>query len=126
MRIAALVAAGVFALGLAGPAAHAQDRGEQCFFQHSIENFIPTDDEKTIYLRITGGAVYRIDLASQCPGLAFRDKIELNQFGNGNICSALDLDLKLREGRVAVPCILSGLHRLTPVELAAVPKKYRP
>ena len=120
------IVASLLALGLAAPVVHAQDKGEQCFYQHSIEGFVPTDDEKTVYLRVAGGAVYRIDLRSQCPGLAFRDRIELNQFGNGTICGPLDLDLRLRQGRIAVPCLIEGLHRLTPAELAAVPKKYRP
>ncbi len=126
MKIAAMVAAGLCGLGLAAPAAHAEDKGEQCFYQHNIEGFVPTDDEKTVYLRVAGGAVYRIDLRNQCPGLAFRDRIELRQSGNGTICGPLDLDLRLRQGNISVPCLIGGLHRLTPAELAAVPKKYRP
>lgn len=48
--------------------------------------------------------------------------------GGSSICSSLDLDLKIADtsGAFVEPLIASGLRRLSPEEVAAIPPKYRP
>ena len=119
-----LLAAAATALLAASPV---WAEGEQCFFTRNITNFTVTGDEKTLYLRVSGAEVYRVDLSEQCSGLAFKERIELKSYNRSpTICSAQEIDPKLYEHGATIPCFVSGLHRMTPEEIAAIPKKFRP
>ena len=101
---------------------------DQCFFTRDIQNYLAPDDH-TLYLRGRNNAFYRIDLSNQCPNL---DTGGLNHIslqtvpGSPTICSAIDLDLRVSGQGVSEPCIVKSLHKLTPDEVAALPKKDKP
>jgi len=120
-----LSTAALAVLALATPAAHAQ--GKQCFRPHDVQNFTVADDDKTVWIRSGTNQVFRLDLSSQCPGLSFRQNIELNSVGNvGLVCSTIELDLRIRTDGVSVPCTIGSMQALTPAEVAALPKGLKP
>ena len=130
MTIAAIIgaSAAVAALGLAaGASAQPGGRADQCFFTRDIQNILAPDDH-TIYLRVRNNAIYRIDTVSECPELPFNDgRISLQTTpGSSTVCHAIDLDLRVFNHGVSTPCLIKSLHKLTPEEAAALPKKDRP
>ena len=98
-----------------------------CFRISQLQSTRP-DGDKRIYAKVDGGEVFRLDLKSQCPELLHNQGVVLTpSAGNDVICSAIELDVAARnvDGGSA-PCFLDSITRLTPDEVAALPRKARP
>lgn len=128
LLFAALAAATLApALGSAQQSAPAQ--GRQCFLMHDWRGWRPTNDEKSMYIRVGVNQVYRVDFARGCPGLRSPSShlITDSSNGSGQVCSAIDLDIKVSEQRgFATPCIATGITPLTKADIAALPKNLTP
>jgi hypothetical protein len=102
----------------------------QCFRYSEMRNHKKADDS-TLYLRLTGGSIYRLDMAGNClAGAMSSDPLVLTRRGGSDmICSPIDLDLKIgggSPGSFPRPCIVDRISRLTPEQAAALPAKVRP
>ena len=136
MAKAGVVAASVLAIaGLAGAGAWAQDKpaakagdgkpgDNTCFFARDIEGF-NAPDEHTLYIRVSVRDIYRLDLTEGCPDLTFREGIGLKSVppGDNFICSPIQAEVVYREHGVPSWCQVTAIHKLTPAEAAALPKK---
>ena len=121
-------AAAVAALALSAATAVAQpgSSGAQCFARQNIEGFQAPDDH-TVYLRVGVNQIYRLDLMVPCAGLSFRNDIGLwSTAGDPWICSPIEATVAYHEGGIPTRCPVSAIHRLTPAEVAALPKRDRP
>ena len=128
MKTPVLIAA-LAALGLAG-AAHADAPAAkprmQCFFTRDWSGW-RSPDEKTIYLRVNVSTIYQIDLSYGSSLLTWPDSHLINEVrGSDSICSPIDLDLKVANDHVVEPLFIKAISRLTPEQVAAIPKKYLP
>jgi len=123
--ISAITAAVVIISGAA--CALSAEAADQCFFTRNIQNYSAPNDH-TLYLRVNVGDVYRLDLGGSCPGLPYDlNSIALKTVpGSSQICRPIDVDVRVRGEGPSVPCIVSGLRKLSPEEIAAIPKKDRP
>ncbi len=137
--------AGLAAALLAGPAlAATYNPRTPCFFITQWQGW-KAPDANTIYLGVNMHDVYRVDLSAGSPQLLWPDAHLISEVrGSSSICSAIDLQLSVAEntggaafrtnGGVGfangyafkVPLIARKLTKLTPAEIAAIPKKYRP
>ncbi|MGI9170163.1 MAG: DUF6491 family protein, partial [Caulobacteraceae bacterium] len=119
---AAVAAAGVVAAG--APAAVA---GQTCFLSRDWQGW-KSPSPKIIYLRVNVSDIYKVTLSVGSSMLQSPD-VHLDSIvrGSSNICSAIDLDLRVSDNNgFATPLIAESLTKLTPEEIAAIPKKYRP
>ena len=116
-------AAAVAALLIALPAAAHQEDGKTCFWTRDLRNHT-VDGDHVIYFDVGGRSVYRVDTSDNClSGTTSSDPIVLlNRTGSGQICTKLDLNISVRGTR----CIVSNMTRLTPAEVAALPKRMKP
>ena len=131
----AAVLATIFARGAqghtaAGNKADREDGKGGCFYINQLQGNHPLGDRAVIF-RANVSDFYRMDFAQRCEELTYPEpKLILTPVGGiGLICRALDLDVKVGEqgpGSFPVPCIPSSLHKMTPAEVAAVPKKDLP
>jgi hypothetical protein len=124
----AVIAAG--ALALAGAATAATDVAPDksaCFFISQWRGWkAPASD--VLYLGVNGRGVFRVGLAQGTPllqnssyFLVWRDR------PTGSICQPVQINLALSDGKgLYVPLIAKSLTRLSPEEVAAIPKRYRP
>ncbi len=119
----------LFALAAVAGASHAgvATGHTPCFFTTQWEGWkSPSPD--VIYLGVNMHDVYRVDLSAgssqlQSPNVHL---VSINR-GSSSICTALDLDLKVSDSQgFAEPLIARTLTKLTPEEVAAIPKKFRP
>ncbi|MGI8840815.1 MAG: DUF6491 family protein [Caulobacteraceae bacterium] len=121
---AALAAAG--ALALTAPAAVASSPGA-CFLSSQWQGWrSPSPD--VIYLRVNINDIYKVTLSAGSSQLQSPD-VHLVSIvrGSSRICSAIDLDLRLSDSNgFRTALIAKTLTKLTPEEIAAIPKKYRP
>ncbi len=123
--LAAALGAGAF--WLPAPVADAANSKDTCFARRNIESFNAPDDH-TVYLRVGGNQYYRLDLMTRCLDLSFRQGIALeDQPANAFICSPLEATVVYRAaGSIPQRCPVKAIHKLTPAELAALPKEDRP
>ena len=123
--IAVALAAGCAVAGSASARAAAPNA--PCFFVTQWQGWkAPSPD--VIYLGVNMHDVYRVDLSAGASQLQWPDAHLVSIIrGGDSICSALDLDLKVADTNgFATPLIARSLTKLTPEEVAAIPKKYRP
>jgi hypothetical protein len=114
------------ALWFAAPSASAASSHDTCFARHNVESFNAPDNH-TVYLR-AGNQYYRLDLMTHCLDLSFRQTIGLeDQPANAFICTPLEATVVYRAvGSIPQRCPVKALHKLTPGEVAAAPKKDLP
>jgi hypothetical protein len=108
----------------AGKAANAG----RCFYMQEVRNHTIGDDH-TLYLNVGGKSVYRVEMSNNCfGGSSPNDAIVLKERGTSNICTAIDLDVSatLNGGGLPSRCIVDTLTKMTPAEVAALPKKVQP
>jgi hypothetical protein len=129
---AALVFAGA---GLGGaaladtPAANpAAKPAVSCFFSRDWNGW-HAPDEKTIYLRVGVRDIYKVDLSSGSSLLLWPDSHLVSiERGTDEICQPIDLDLTVSDvdGYVRDPLFVKAITKLTPEQVAAIPKKDLP
>jgi hypothetical protein len=97
-----------------------------CFYASRIENYAVASDRR-VYLRVGVGDVYQLDLMNDCPELTFRQNVQITHTGAGSlICSPIDLTIRFRQVAARRICPVSDMRKLTPAEIAALPKGDRP
>ena len=109
-----------------GPADKIDGRGG-CVFVTQLQNDHALGDRSVIF-RANASDFYRMDFAQRCLELTFPEpRIIMTPVGGiGSICHALDVDVKVGEngpGDIPEPCIPSAFYKLTPAEVAAIPRK---
>jgi hypothetical protein len=99
-----------------------------CFWSNRIENFA-AHDEQNLYLRVGVRDVYQAKLFSTCLDVNWVHHIALVSRSSSLICEGpnLDVDVIVRDiaaGRQRCP--VTSIRKLTPDEVAALPKDARP
>lgn len=128
--LGALAAAGLAAVAVAQtepakPEPAAETPKKSCFFIRDVTGFAAPDD-KTLYLRVRTRDVYRLDMKGRCPELDWEHKIALDSRGSSTICGAIDATVLVKNPIGVSRCPVETLTRLTPDEIAALPKGSRP
>jgi hypothetical protein len=130
MRFALLALAAATAALAAAPSQAADTPGGQksCFRMSQVRSHRIVHPD-TIYLRVKLHDVYRLTTKGSCTAAAMPDEALITRTVGGTdmVCRPLDLDISVRNGPgMASPCIVDSIARLTPGEIAALPKKQRP
>lgn len=122
---AALVAAAVSSALSLAPSAAAKESGAvpDCFLTRDVRNHTVADD-RTMYIDVNGRAVYRISMSNNClAAVTSSDPYVLrDRAGMGRVCHKLDFDVSVQGSR----CIVDSVTKLSPAEVAALPRRVRP
>ncbi|MGH6910904.1 MAG: DUF6491 family protein [Phenylobacterium sp.] len=125
-----LAAALVAAAGATGAAAAAPDKAPDsaCFASVNWKGWSAPGDGDFLYLRVGLRDIYRVDLTPGTRVSKGADNFLVNEIRGSNwICSPLDLDLQLSDHNgFRQPLIARGLRKLSPAEVAAIPRKDLP
>jgi hypothetical protein len=123
LPILASLACAAVAFGAAAQTPSPAKPQNACFRTSDLRNHTVAGD-KTLYFDVSGHSVLKVETSGGClAGVTSSDPIVMrNQTGTGLICNKLDLDISVRGAR----CIVTGFSRLTPEEVAALPKGVRP
>lgn len=127
MKLGILLAAA--ALGVAG-AAYADRPAAKgkttCFFSRNWNGW-RSPDGKTIYLRVNVRDIYKVDLAGGSQLLTWPDSHLIQDVrGPDSVCYPIDLDLKVANDHIVEPLFVKAITKLTPEQVAALPKKDLP
>jgi hypothetical protein len=127
MAIAAALAFSASAQPPTGPPPPPKPR-PSCFWTSRIENFAAVDD-RNLYLRVGIHDIYRAKLFSSCFDVAWVHRLALVSHSSSLICEGpnLDVDVIVRDvGLGRQRCPVTDIRKLTPDEVAALPKDARP
>ena len=129
--------AGLMALAVAGlftSTAQAQDGAQAkakparaCFSLSDWQGW-SSPSRDVLYMKVRNRDVYRLDLTrgSNQLGSAGSHIVSVVR-GSDRICNPIDLDLRVSDGMgFAMPIRAKTITKLTPEEIAAIPKKDRP
>ena len=99
----------------------------QCFYLSDWRGWT-APDKNTLYMKVRGRDVYRVDLAYGSNQLTWPGSHLVSVVrGPDSVCHPLDLDLRVSDGfGFAMPIRAKAITKLTPEEIAALPKKDRP
>jgi hypothetical protein len=125
ISLAAGLAAAAGVLVGAAPAAEASPAGSHttCFRLSDIQNTRMQGD-RTLFMRSSTGAYYRMDFAADCNN-AGSEPLILHPVDNSDeVCGAIGIDVRVRGTGAA--CLPTQLTRLTPDEVAAIPPADKP
>jgi hypothetical protein len=145
MRLAIVAAAGLAALSTAilstaavaasssNPAlSPAPARGTglpsgQCIRGHDIRNHTIADS-RTLLIDYNGKATYRVTMSGAClAGAVSSDPIVTREPpGRSMICKPIDMDVSISKGGFTTPCIVDSIVKMTPAEVAALPRRLKP
>jgi Family of unknown function (DUF6491) len=127
VAIAAALAFGASAQPPAGSPPPPKPR-PSCFWADRIQNFAAVD-ERNLYLRVGNRDIYRAKLFSNCIDISWVHRLALVSRSSSLICEGpnLDVDVVLREvGAGRQRCPVTEIRKLTPDEVATLPKGARP
>jgi chaperone required for assembly of F1-ATPase len=136
MKALTIVSAAAMAvcLGAAGAtaanaAADATAKSRSCFSTTQWQGWnSPSSD--TLYLKMNNRDVFRVGLVGKADGRSLKtpgSRLVTKSHGSSFICSALDLDVALADTTgFSHPLFPQTLTKMTPEEVAAIPKKFRP
>ncbi len=124
---AALAVSAVTLLTFAATVAHAADKAalRECFWTRQANGFAAQDDH-TVNVRVSVRDVYQFKLLGSCPDIDWNQSVALISRGGSNICSGMDAEFVTRSPIGPQRCRASAMHKLTPDEIAALPRKARP
>lgn len=130
IRIVTLTAAALLALGAAGSAAAADSSPakpkNQCFWTRMADGFAAAD-EHTLNVRVGVRDVYQFEMFGPCQGIDWTNRIALVSRPGGQICTGMDAEvISHAPGIGRQRCMVRSVKKLTPEEIAALPKRARP
>ncbi|CAN7202354.1 hypothetical protein LJR219_000552 [Phenylobacterium sp. LjRoot219] len=125
--------AAALAILAAAPVAHAATdatakKSSNCFASNNWNGWTTADKGDALYLRVGLRDYYKVELTPGTHARKGADQFLINEVrGSSWICSHLDLDLAISDSLgFRQPLIATSLRKLTPAEVAAIPKKDLP
>lgn len=124
------VAAGLLALGgCAAPRAVATAElgarpDRQCFWNHQVNSFASADN-RIVNVRVGVRDVYQMEMFGPCHDVDWSQKIALVS-RSGSICTGFDAEIVAESPLGPQRCQVKNIRKLTPAEIAALPKRARP
>lgn len=97
---------------------------QQCFSTRDIRNVAAADDF-TVNLRVGARDVFQAKTTGVCPDVGFGPALAYRSYSS-RICSETDMTLVTRGPFSPRDCPLASLRKLSPEEIAALPKRARP
>ena len=118
-------------LMLAAAAAGAADssakpaRHNDCFWTRNADGFAAQGDN-ILNVRVNTRDVYQFEMMGHCPDMDWNQRIALVSRGSSNICSGMDAEIVTHSPIGPTRCPVRSVRKLTPDEIAALPRKARP
>ena len=97
----------------------------QCFWSHQVNSFAAQGD-RLVNLRVGVKDYFQLELMGPCPDMDWTQKIALVSRGGSTICSGLDAEIVTPSPIGPQKCPVKSVRKLTPTEVAALPKGAKP
>ena len=97
----------------------------QCFWSHQVNSFAAQGD-RLVNLRVGVKDYFQLELMGPCPDVDWTQKIALVSRGGSTICSGLDAEIVTPSPIGPQKCPVKSVRKLTPTEVATLPKGAKP
>lgn len=135
MKVFIPIALALAALALAdsagsqpAPAKPVANSGQSCFWVRDVDGFNAPDD-RTLYIRVGVRQIYKLTLFGNCLDISWKQHIGLATHGIDSVCEGTNPAVDVVDREVGIGrerCPVNAVHKLTPDEVAALPKGERP
>jgi hypothetical protein len=109
-------------------AAQSRAGGRSCFRTRNIRSFRSVDN-RTVFVRAGANDIFALELFSPCLGVNWTHNVALRTRGSSQVCEGranwVNLYVRQTGGRQA-RCSVSNVRRLTPGDVAGMPRGARP
>lgn len=123
LALGGLVAGSAAAQAPKAPKAEKPKR--ECFLNSNVSGFAAQGNE-VVNLRVGVKDYYRLDLMGPCFNVDWNMRIALVSRGSNFICAGADAEIISRSEMGPQRCMVRSIRKLTPVEVAALPKGSKP
>ena len=90
-------------------------------------NGFAAPDDHTLNVRVGVRDVYQFQMLGPCPDIDWNQRLALVSHSGGRICSGMDADVITHSPGIGSPALRGArMHKLTPEEVAALPKDAKP
>ena len=96
-----------------------------CFWTRNADGFAAQGD-RVVNVRVGVRDVYRFELMGSCPDIDWSNRIALISHSGSTICTGMDAEIVTRTAIGPQRCPVRSTRKLTPEEVAALPKGARP
>ena len=97
----------------------------QGFWSHQVNSFAAQGD-RLVNLRVGVKDYFQLELMGPCPDVDWTQTIALVSRGGSTICSGLDAEIVTPSAIGPQKCPVKSVRKLTPTEVAALPKGAKP
>jgi hypothetical protein len=99
----------------------------QCIRSHDIRNHTVAD-KRTLLMNVNGRGTYRVTMVGSClAGAISSDPIITREPpGTSIICRPIEMDVGIVKGGFETRCIVDSIVKMSPEEVAALPRRLKP
>ena len=97
----------------------------QCFWARQANGFAAPDD-RTLNVRVGVRDVYQFEMFGPCQEIDWANRIALRSRTGSTICSGFDAEVISPSVLGPQRCFIRKMRKLTPAEVAALPKGAKP
>lgn len=97
----------------------------QCFWTREVNNFASNDD-RVVNVRVGVKDVYQLEMFGRCHDVDWNERIAIVSRGSSYICAGLDAEIIAPSPIGPQRCPVRTIRKLTPAEVATLPKRARP
>ncbi len=105
--------------------AAAKPARNQCFWTRNVTGFAAAD-EHTLNVRVNVRDVYQFEMFGRCPDIDWNQRIALVSRSGSSICDGMDAEVITHSPLGPQRCQVRSVKKLTPEEIAALPKRAKP
>jgi len=98
---------------------------DQCFWTRMADGFA-APDEHTLNVRVGVRDVYQFEMFGPCPDIDWNQRIALVSRGGSTICTGMDAEVVTHSPIGPQRCAVRSVRKLTPEEIAALPRRAKP
>jgi len=131
LKIGLAAMAALLACGSASQVAVARDSApkydaNKCFYSRNVTSFA-APDQHNLYVEVNSRDVYHFEMFGPCPDIDWNQRLALIARPGPWICNGMDAEVVTHAaGLGRQKCLVRHMRKLTPQEVAALPKRARP
>ena len=125
LGVLAMVAATAAPAGARSPVEPEPKPKRECFFARNVNSFAAVDED-TVNLRVGVRDYYQLEMFNRCRDVDWANRVALVSRNSSSICVGMDAEIVTQTNLGPQRCPVRSIRKLTPAEVAALPRNAKP